>query len=142
MKSFLQKSICAVGTRIILFTALSLVFMSFAKAPSPSATSAIKAAIVWKATEIDLGEIPQNKPVTIEFEFTNTGDSPVIISNVQASCGCTSTDYIKEPVNPGQKTKIRAVFNAAAKGVFKKQVTVITNAEEGPKALTFTGTVI
>jgi hypothetical protein len=80
--------------------------------------------------------------VTIEFEFTNTGDSPVVISSVQASCGCTSTDYVKTPVLPGEKTRVKAIFNAAAKGVFKKQVTVVTSAEENPKALVFTGTVI
>lgn len=101
-----------------------------------------KNSIKWKTTEITLGEIVQNKPVTIEFEFTNTGENPVIISSVQASCGCTSTDYSKTPVLPGESTKIKAVFNAAAKGAFKKQVTVITNAEEVPKTLIFTGTVL
>lgn len=101
-----------------------------------------KNSIKWKSSEITLGEIPQNEPVTIEFEFTNDGDSPVIISSVQASCGCTSTNFSKTPVLPGESTKISAVFNAAAKGAFKKQITVITNAEETPKTLVFTGTVI
>jgi hypothetical protein len=102
----------------------------------------LKNSIKWKNTEINLGEIPQSKPVTIEFEFTNNGDSPVLITNVQASCGCTSTNYVKTPITPGETTKITAVFNAAAKGVFKKNVTVTTNADESPKTLTFMGTVI
>lgn len=102
----------------------------------------VKASIKWKSTEIQLGEIPQNKPVTIDFEFTNDGESPVLIINVQASCGCTSTNFVKTPVLPGESTKITAVFNAAAKGAFHKQVTVTTNAEETPKGLVFTGTVI
>lgn len=101
-----------------------------------------KTAISWKITEVDLGEIVQNKPITVEFEFSNSGDAPIIISSVQASCGCTSTDYVKTPILPGEKTRIKAVFNAAAKGSFKKQVTVVTSAEELPKTLSFSGTVI
>jgi hypothetical protein len=125
--------------------ALSLVAFS-PKHEKPSSThelnSVKKTGITWKATEISLGEIPQNKPVAIDFEFTNTGDAPVIITSVQASCGCTATDYVKTPIVPGEKTKIKAVFNAAAKGAFKKTVTVITNADQNPQTLTFTGTVI
>jgi hypothetical protein len=109
---------------------------------NPVYSVAKKTAIQWKTTEVELGEIPQNKPITIEFEFANTGDSPVIISSVQASCGCTSTDYSKTPVMPGDKTKIKAVFNAATKGAFKKQITVTTNAEDAPNILMFKGTVI
>ena len=107
-----------------------------------STTKTPSALITWKSTDINLGEIVQNKPVTIDFEFTNTGEGPVIITSVQASCGCTATNYAKTPVLPGETTKITAVFNAAAKGAFKKQVTVVTNAEENPKTLFFSGTVI
>ncbi|MBL7932139.1 MAG: DUF1573 domain-containing protein [Bacteroidia bacterium] len=128
--------------------ALALCLMSFAPLSKNESSkgytlrSVIKTSIKWNNTEINLGDIPQNKPVTIEYEFTNTGDSPVIITSVQASCGCTATDYSKTPVAPGEKTKIKAVFNAAAKGAFKKQVTVITSADQNPQILTFTGTVI
>lgn len=101
-----------------------------------------KAMIKWKTTEVSLGEITQNKPITIEFEFKNVGEGPVLITNVQASCGCTSTNYNKTPIQSGETTKISAVFNAAAKGAFKKTVTVITNADEVPTTLSFNGTVI
>ncbi|MFC4817165.1 MULTISPECIES: DUF1573 domain-containing protein [unclassified Flavobacterium] len=99
-------------------------------------------SVKWKSEVIDLGQIPQGKPVTIEFEFTNTGKTPVVITNVKASCGCTATDYTKEPVASGKKATIKATYNAAAKGVFTKTVTVTTNAEEAPKVLSFKGTVI
>ena len=132
----------------ILIFAFALTLLSFnteklrgLKNNSMSVTF-LKNSIKWKSTEINLGEIAQSKPVTITFEFTNTGENPVIISSVQASCGCTSTDFVKTPILPGESTKIKAVFNAAVKGVFKKQVTVITNADETPQALIFTGTVI
>lgn len=135
--------------KIIALTALasSLVLMSFTgRIDSTANTTPVnriaKTAIAWKAEELDLGEIPQGKPVQVEFEFTNTGEVPVIINSVQASCGCTTTDYAKTPVLPGEKTKIKATYNAAAKGAFKKTVTVSTNAEEQPKVLIIKGTVI
>jgi hypothetical protein len=130
---------------VLAASALLMSFSPESKINRPSTleiSTFLKTSITWKSTEINLGEIVQNKPVSLEFEFINTGENPVIIFSVQASCGCTSTDYSKTPILPGESTKIKAVYNAAAKGAFKKQVTVITNAEENPKTLTFTGTVI
>lgn len=98
--------------------------------------------ITWKSELIDLGEIPQNKPKSIEFEFKNTGKTAVVITNVKASCGCTATDYTKTPIQPGETAKINATYNAAAKGAFSKTVTVTTNADVAPKVLSFKGTVI
>lgn len=105
---------------------------------STSKTPSIK----WKAEEMDLGEIQQNKPVSVDFEFKNTGNAPVLITNVQASCGCTTANYSKTPILPGESTKITATYNAAAKGNFKKTVTVTTNAEETPRVLVIKGIVI
>ena len=138
MKTTLKISTVLLATALMAFTPTQLSIPKNKFEFSKLAKSGIK----WKNSEINLGEIPQNKPVNIEFEFTNTGENPVIISSVQASCGCTTTDFAKTPILPGESTKIKAVFNAAAKGKFTKQVTVITNAEETPKALTFTGIVI
>src|SRR5690606_34327646 len=137
MKSTLKISVLALSSMLLSFTPSTT---SFEK--SVDMNCSIKNSIKWKSTEIVLGEIPQNKPITIEFEFTNDGDGPVIISSVQASCGCTSTNFAKTPVLPGETTKITAVFNAATVGLFKKQITVVTNAEVHPKTLMFTGTVI
>lgn len=99
-------------------------------------------SIQWKSVEMDLGEIKHNQPKTIEFEFVNTGTVPVLITGVQASCGCTATDYSKDPIAPGQSAKIKATYNAATVGSFKKTITVNTNAEEQPRTLYFKGTVI
>jgi Protein of unknown function (DUF1573) len=98
--------------------------------------------ISWRSDTIDLGEIPQNKPKEIDFEFKNTGKTTVVITNVKASCGCTATDYTKTPIQPGETAKVSATYNAAVKGAFSKTVTVTTNAEDAPKVLSFKGTVI
>jgi len=128
--------------------ALVLGLMSFsAIAPVQSLVSKVKteptaSVIVWKAESIDVGEIPQGTPKAIVYEFKNTGKATVVITNVQGSCGCTATDYTKEPILPGKSAKVTATYNAANKGGFTKTVTVTTSAEATPKILTLKGTVI
>jgi hypothetical protein len=129
----------------ISILACALGLMSFTVLPVKDLTSKIEAAtstIAWKSETIELGEIPQNKPKAVDFEFKNTGKTAVIITNVKAACGCTATDYTKTPVQPGATAKVTATYNAANKGAFTKTVTVTTNAEEAPKVLTFKGIVI
>ena len=127
---------------------LALSLMSFsAIAPVKSLVSETKitetaSTIVWKAETIDVGEIPQGTPKAIVYEFKNTGKTAVVITQVQGSCGCTATDYTKEPILPGKSAKVTATYNAANKGGFTKTVTVTTSAETAPKILTLKGTVI
>lgn len=136
--------------KIIKISMLALVLglMSFsAIAPVQSLVSNIKtettaSTIVWKAESIDVGQIPQGTPKAIVYEFKNTGKATVVITNVQGSCGCTATDYTKEPILPGKSAKVTATYNAANKGGFTKTVTVTTSAETTPKILTLKGTVI
>lgn len=117
--------------------------MSFTVLPTANTSSPKESSsIVWKSESIDLGEIPQNKPKEVDFEFKNTGKTAVLIVKVQASCGCTATDYTKTPVLPGEIATIKATYNAANKGSFSKTVTVTVNTEEAPKVLSFKGTVI
>lgn len=132
----------------ISMLALALALMSFsAIAPVKTFVSTVKtettaATIVWKAETIDVGEIPQGTPKAIVYEFKNNGKTAVVITSVQGSCGCTATDYTKEPILPGKTAKVTATYNAANKGGFTKTVTVTTSAETAPKILTLKGTVI
>ncbi|MWB95970.1 DUF1573 domain-containing protein [Flavobacterium sp. GA093] len=130
----------------ISMLALALSLMSFsAIVPVKvilSKTEKALASISWKAESIDVGEIPQGTPKAIVFEFKNTGNAAVVITNVKGSCGCTATDYTKEPILPGKSAKVTATYNAANKGAFTKTVTVTTSAETAPKILTLRGTVI
>jgi hypothetical protein len=130
----------------ISMLALALGLMSFS-AIVPVKVIATKiettaATIAWKAETIDVGQIPQGTPKAIVYEFKNTGKTAVVITNVQGSCGCTATDYTKEPILPGKSAKVTATYNAANKGGFTKTVTVVTSAETAPKVLTLKGTVI
>jgi hypothetical protein len=106
-----------------------------------AAASHTAAIFNWSETSHDFGSITQGTPVSHVFEFTNTGSEPLIITEVQTSCGCTVADYSREPIAPGAKGFINSTYNAAKAGVFSKTITVKSNAEESP-VLTMKGTVI
>ncbi len=77
-----------------------------------------------------------------DFVFLNTGNQPVIIQSVNASCGCTTPFYTKEPIMPNKKGLISASFDSNGRpGVFNKSVTVVSNAKNGSITLTIQGEV-
>ncbi|GAB3824155.1 DUF1573 domain-containing protein [Hymenobacter jeollabukensis] len=91
----------------------------------------------------DFKQVAEGNMATHEFKFTNTGNQPVVIANVQASCGCTTPDWTKTPVLPGKTGFIRAAYNSAGRpGQFNKSVTVTSNAKEPSVTLSITGTVV
>lgn len=97
---------------------------------------------LWSMTTYDFGKIKMNNPVSHEFRFTNSGDAPLVISSVQASCGCTVTDYSKDPIAPGAEGYVKATYNAAKVGIFSKTVTVNANAEKPVVQLMIKGEVV
>ena len=99
------------------------------------------ASFNWVQTLYDFGTIKQNKPVTYTFKFTNSGNEPLIIASVQASCGCTVTDYSKDPIQPNTEGYVKATYNAVKLGMFNKTVTVNANTAE-PVLLTIKGNVV
>lgn len=90
----------------------------------------------------DFGDIAQGTPVVHEFKFKNIGNQPVVLSNVQASCGCTTPEWTNTPVLPGKTGSIKAAYNAAAMGTFNKSITVTSNASNSTQVLFIKGTVV
>lgn len=121
-----------------------VVFMTLGQAsPEISAGSpSSMAKFKWEKTTHNFGKIPQGKPVTVSFVFTNEGSTPLVISNVKGSCGCTVTEYTKEAIAPGKTGFVKATFNAAAMGAFNKSVRVTANVEGGTETLFIKGEVI
>jgi hypothetical protein len=78
----------------------------------------------------NFGKIEAGKPVSTVFKFTNTSSKPIIISNVQTSCGCTTPEFNKAPVMPGKTTDIKVGYNAAMAGSFYKSITISYGANE------------
>jgi len=98
--------------------------------------------IEWIQETRDLGEIKHNVPVSVSFEFKNIGNAPLIIGNVKASCGCTTTYYPEKPIAPGELAKIEATYNAKTLGAFTKTITVFANTDEAAKKLYIKGVVL
>lgn len=122
----------------LMIVLASVATQSFAQAPVATGDLAVAN---FDAQNFDFGKIKQGSPVTHEFKFTNTGKVPMIITNVQASCGCTTPDWSKEPIAPGSKGFIKATYNAASAGAFNKAVTVTANIPNGSVQLFIKGEV-
>lgn len=114
--------------------------VSFLHAGQSQPALPVQEDILLKETSFDFGKIPQGKPVYHFFEVTNTGKNPMVISNVQTSCGCTTPEWSKEPVAPGGTTKIKVGYNAASEGNFEKYITLTYN-QNLSKQINIKGTV-
>ncbi|PKQ70483.1 DUF1573 domain-containing protein [Raineya orbicola] len=123
------------------FLSIMLLCISFGYAQPSSTPTESQPQIAFEKTVHDFGEIPQGTPVTTTFTFTNKGKTPITISNVQASCGCTTPSYTREPIAPKKKGEVTATYNAAAVGEFNKTVAVFTNTGT-PITLTLKGKVV
>jgi len=107
-----------------------------------NSVSAELAKFNWDQTTFDFGQIKVNNPVTHEFAFINDGNAPLVITSVQASCGCTVAKYSKDPITPGSAGSVNATFDAARVGMFTKTITVNANTEEGTMQLVIKGEVV
>ncbi len=90
----------------------------------------------------DFGTIDQNSENTYVFNFTNTGDKPLIIETATGSCGCTVPEFPREPIAPGASSEIRVVYKPGKqKGLQNKTVTVIANTLPKDTRLTISANV-
>jgi len=95
------------------------------------------------ATEtINFGKIKQGVPTKGVFTVTNVSNQPIIIEQANPTCGCTISDYTKEPIAAGKTGIINATFNAANVGHFDKHLTVKFAGIDEVKSITFTGDVL
>ena len=109
--------------KILVLTMLFFCGMSVALAQKP-------AEIKFDKLTHDFGTFSEKEPVvSCTFAFTNVGESPLIINQAVASCGCTVPEYTKTPIQPGEKGEIKVTYNGTGKfpGHFKKSITVRTN---------------
>lgn len=91
---------------------------------------------------IDFGKIKQGVPAKGTFTVTNIGTEPLIIEQANPTCGCTISDYTKEPIAPGKTGVINATYNAANLNHFDKHLTVKFAGIDEIKQITFTGDVV
>jgi hypothetical protein len=102
-----------------------------------------QAKIQFSDAKHDFGNIKEvNGPASHIFTFKNAGNAPLVIQNVEVSCGCTSPEYSKEPVLPGKSGIVKATFDPTGRPyTFDKNLTVISNAENNRVVLNIKGNV-
>lgn len=135
---------------LLLFVAVSTaVNAQNAAAPLPAGVAAPPAAnpnapkIVFKEETYNFGELSEGPQATHEFKFTNTGKEPLVLSKVQASCGCTTPSWPKEPILPGKDAVIVVTYNTQGRpGAFTKSITVTSNADTPSKVIFIKGEVV
>ncbi len=107
-----------------------------------SLTAQDKAAkIEFKTETIDYGVIEKGSDGVRIFEFTNTGNAPLIISKVSSSCGCTIPNWSKDPVMPGKSGEIQVKYDTNRVNPIRKAITVISNADTPTRVLKIIGEV-
>ncbi|MDR3651631.1 MAG: DUF1573 domain-containing protein [Paludibacter sp.] len=103
-----------------------------------------KAVISFNEKTHDFGKVKEEDgKITYVFNFENKGNGPLVVNRVQASCGCTTPTWTKEPVEPGKKGSITVTYNPAGRpGAFTKTITVYSNASDEQVTMTIHGEVI
>ncbi len=93
----------------------------------------------FTSTEVNYGTIEKGANPLRVFEFKNTGKEPLIIKNAKGSCGCTVPTYPKEPIMPGQVSKIEVRYDTQRVGPFTKTITLTTNEANETRVLVIKG---
>lgn len=96
----------------------------------------------FKTETIDLGKLQQGNPTTATFSVVNIGSEPLIIEQANPTCGCTISNYTKEPIAANKAGEIKATYNAANIGAFEKHLTVKFAGVDEIKSITIKGEVL
>jgi len=108
------------------------------------AMTAQQPVMTFEKTEHDFGKINEaDGRVSTEFVFKNEGMAPLVLSNVRASCGCTTPSWTREPVEPGQSGSITVTYNPNGRpGRFQKTITITSNASNPTEKVYIKGEVV
>ncbi|WP_162031952.1 DUF1573 domain-containing protein [Chryseobacterium potabilaquae] len=108
----------------------------------PAQSTQPSTTIALSESNFDFGKIKKGDKVEHEYEITNTGKNPLVISEVKPGCGCTAPDFTKEPIMPGKKGKITLHFDSTNfEGNVQKYADVFANVDDAPIQLTFTANI-
>lgn len=117
-----------------------LIFVAFT---AQGQTTSNAAEISFEEKVFDYGTITKGADGNHTFTFTNTGNSPLVIESVKSSCGCTVPKKPEAPIAPGASGSIQVRYDTQRLGVFRKTITVTTNAgTNSVVALKIKGTVV
>jgi len=98
--------------------------------------------IVFEKTIIDFGDIPYKSEAKAVFVFKNISAKPIALTNVKASCGCTTPEWSKEPIKKKKKGQIVVTYDTQRIGNFNKTISVFTDRQDNPVQLQIKGNVL
>lgn len=84
-----------------------------------------KPVLTFDKNEFDFGKILQGEVVSYTFHFKNTGNAPLLITSVEKSCGCTASDYPREPIQPGESGEIKITYDSKGHQGFQSKVLIV-----------------
>ena len=113
------------------FLVLFIAFFSYTLVYSQE----MKPEISFEKTVIDYGTVNKGDNGVREFVFTNSGNAPLIISNVKSTCGCTIPKKPEKPILPGESEKIQVKYDTKRVGFIRKSITVTSNAASSPTTI-------
>ena len=128
---------------VSIAVSLMMSFAAFAQnATAQAAANPNAPVITFEKTTHDYGTVTKGGDGTCEFKFKNTGVEPLILSNVQSSCGCTVPEWPREPILKGKSASVKVKYDTNRVGPINKTITVMSNAKEASIQLKIVGTVV
>ena len=124
----------------VFFFLLSFVTFQLVGQPSNNYPKEAFAKMTFATTTVDYGIISKGSEPTRTFNFKNTGNAPLLITDAKASCGCTVPTFPKDAIMPGESSTITVRYDTNRIGVISKSITITSNAGE-PVVLKITGEV-
>jgi len=124
----------------VFFFLLSFFTFQLVGQPSIVNSKEASAKMTFAATTVDYGIISKESEPTRTFNFKNTGNAPLLITDAKASCGCTVPTFPKDAIMPGESSTITVRYDTNRLGVISKSITITSNAGE-PVVLKITGEV-
>lgn len=110
-----------------------------AAAADRDAASSVYPVLTFEKTEHDFGEIIAKTPVETVFKYKNTGEAPLVITDIKSTCGCTvPQDWSREPLAPGEEGQFTVKFNGSGTNKVSKAITVTANTEKGREVVKIT----
>jgi len=125
-----------------LMLTIFAVFMMSMYSQAQNNATAVGDSIIFEKIVHDYGTIIQGSNGETEFVFVNKGQKPIILNHVSASCGCTSPDWTKKPILPGEKGSVKVKYDTDVLGSFTKSVVVSSNASNPNVTLIIRGNIV
>ena len=104
-----------------------------------ASTDAKQTTVSLSEREVQFGSFPMREKKERKVTLKNTGDAPLVVHDVDTSCGCTRVEYSQRPVRPGEETTLLIVYEADEAGHFRKTVDVYCNTADAPLRISVTG---